>query len=510
MFGLKQFATEGATPRMVCCFDAPQHRPAFENLIQTDSKTQEFVPGLATEWKLDSASNTVTFTIRKGVPFHRGKWGAVTPEDVVFTYESLVKTTDPPSHTWAQTWWKSQIQKVEAVGADRVVFHIKPHAEFWLFLSDVYNQLPIRSKKQHEAEGEPKSLSDPAPVGTGPYEWVARAPGQFLRYKRVDYKHWRITPEFPEFEFRFMNEASTRLAALLTGEIHMTDLPPDLQPQAERAGMKAIGNATASPRAHLYFRCCYIDPDTGKWPMYPESALLDKRVREALNRAIDREELGRAFAPKRSPMPLNHFAPGMPGWDPSWERRFNDLYGYDPERARRLLAEAGYSASKPLKITVVPAPLTYVANGPDLAEAVAGYFRRIGVDVALESMDPATENALNRAYKLVDHVRVNSTGLVQLTGINVWQMRGNPGPAAGYYTPEILAVADKLRAEMDPDKQAVLLREIGEWGFTNYWDIPLWYVPLEVVVNPKIVASYDFPGSSHGGWSHFDGIKAAR
>ena len=358
--------------------------------------------------------------------------------------------------------------------------------------------------------GEPKTIDGGGVAGTGPYQWKERKASSYLRMERVPYKHWKVTPDFPEVEFRMVNEASTRLAGLLAGEIHITDVPSDLQPQAERAGMKRIANQAKSPRVMGTFLCCYPDPNSNQWPMYPDSALLNPKVREALNRSVNREELGKAFAPRRDPLYVSHFNEQRPAWDATWQSRFNDMYGYNPDKAKALLAEAGYNASNPLEIDMYSGQLTYIASGPDILDSMAGYFRAVGVKTNMLQNDPGTQQTQERAYKFKNLMRLQSIGSNLLDGLLIWNTRGNGGAAAGYYTPDLWAMRDELNKVMDPDKQVPHLKKIGEWGFTNYWDIPLWYVPLEVMANPKIVDNWTYPGSANGGWSHFETITAAK
>ncbi len=92
------------------------------------------------------------------------------------------------------------------------------------------------------------------------------------------------------------------------------------------------------------------DPATLSGLMFPDSPLLDVKVRKALQKAINLDELNKAFfGGKGQPMVQTHMHPNSPGWNPEWVSKFADEYGYDPAAARALLAEAGYSASKPLQ-----------------------------------------------------------------------------------------------------------------------------------------------------------------
>lgn len=508
VWALKAPPAESSNIRTICCFDSWQYRPSHEDLVGMDPKTGEYMPELATEWKLDAASNKVTFKLREGVKFHGDKWGTMTSEDVKWTYDNIVDNADT-SFTWAKSFWQRVVKKIETPSANEVVMTINPDVNFFLFMSPASHQLAIRSMKQQAAEGEPKTVEAAPPVGTGAYEWVERKGGSYIRFKRVNFQHWKGMPDFPEFEFRLINEPATRMAALLANEVHVTDLPSDLSPQAERAGMKVVANQVPAPRVWGQFRCCYVDPQTGKYPMFPETPLLKKQVREALNRAINRDELGKAFAPKGRPMFINHFDPTRQAWDPTWERQFKDKYGYDPNKARQLLAEAGYTAANPLKIQVMSAPLTYIAAGPDIAESIAQYWRAVGIQPEIVNMDPATETAQQRAYKFDNMFRMQSASATLVDAINIFSVPANP-PGAGYWTPEIKKMVDELNGTLDTGKQNELLKRIGDFGFNEYWDVPLWWVPLEVIVNPTFVSDYTFPGMVHGGWSHFETVKAAR
>ncbi len=501
---------EYPSPRYYCCFDAWQGRLTHEGLVGQDVKTGlPGTPQLASEWKVDETNGQVSFKLRQGVKFHRD-FGEMTAKDVVYTWESLVKNEPASINTWVLSWWRPFVKSVEAKGDYDVTFTIVPQAQFFYFISDVFAQLPIRSKAQADKEPEPKSADELGVVGTGPYQAKERKTGAYYRMERVPYKHWRITPDFPEFEFRMINEPSTRLAGLIAGEIHITDVPGDLQPQAEKAGMKRIANLAQSPRVMGTFLCCYFDPNSKQWPMYPDSALLDVKVREALNHAINRDEMGKAFAPRREPLYLSHYNAQRPAWDPTWQTRFNDAYGYSPDKAKSLLAQAGYSTGKPLEIDMIPQQLTYIANGPDINDAIANYFRAVGIKVNMVQLDPATEQTQTRAYKFKNLVRIQSIGSNLLDGLIIWNTAGNGGAAAGYYNPDLTTMRDELNKIMDPEKQVPILKKIGEWGYSNYWDIPLWYVPLEVMVNPKVVDNWQYPGSANGGWSHFDTITAAK
>src|SRR5207244_8644878 len=105
----------------------------------------------------------------------------------------------------------------------------------------------LRSKAHSHAKGAPTRQTEPM-AGTGPYQFKERSQGEFVRFERVPYDHWRVKPDFPEFEFRWIKEPSTRLAALLTGELQMASLPEDLLQRAQKENFKVVKSRVAGPR----------------------------------------------------------------------------------------------------------------------------------------------------------------------------------------------------------------------------------------------------------------------
>jgi len=161
-----------------------------------------------------------------------------------------------------------------------------------------------------------------------------------------------------------------------------------------------------------------------------------------------------------------------------------------------------------MKLNVLAQRLTYIPNGPDVAEAMADQWRKVGIEVTLLTMDDAQETAQSRAHRFDNHVRLQSYSFDTGRAIQVWNTNTVP-PGGGYFDPDILALWKRVSVELTPERQAPLLKEIGERGYTQFWNIPLWWVPLELMVNPTVVKDFAFPGVLNGGWSHFENIRAA-
>lgn len=507
VLGMTAPANEGISPRHLDSPHMIQISPMYEYLIGLDPETGKLVPQLATEWSFDASNLAFSFKLRDGVQFQKG-WGAFTATDVLHSYNDTVRED---SQGFFSTYWRDTVASVEINNANAVTFNLaKPDTSFLSTLSQEQGSMEIQSKAHFDAAGDPDPDDQPI-AGTGPNQFMKRSVGSFVRYERVPFSHWRITPDFPEFEYRFQQEPSTRLAALLTGEIHITTLPEDLLVEAVKRGEKAVQGGVPALRAFVRWSCCYADPATGIYPMFPDSPLLDVRVRQALNQAINREELNTAFfGGKGDTMLLNHFHPTRLGWNPDWGNKFADQYGYDPAAARALLAEAGYSSGSPVETNLFVFEVNQFAGAIDVAESIEGYWSDIGVDVNLLTVSSSVARSMQRACEQTNHGQIVGTSSTQMTGVSVFHSQVRFNSCSGIKLPEVNVPMAKIMTELDLTKQAALWRELGDIAFDQYWDVPLFWLPAEAVINPEIVSNYVFPGSISGTWTHPEYIKAAQ
>ncbi len=486
-------------------------RPMYEYLTGLDNKTDKIVPGLATSWNIEPDGRSMRFQLRKGIQYHHDH-GEFSAQDVIHVWQEAIKQ-DSLTQTAAQI--RLAIKDIEKVNDHEIIFRMnRPNANLLREWGEVEGSgTPIRSKLHFDRLGGPITMQTGPLAGTGPYQLKQRNQGVGMVYERTRWKHWRQTPDFQEFEFRFTREASTQMAQLLAGEAHLVSLPPDLVGQAEKAGMKTIRSTAPGLRSMLgTARCCNLNDwkDPSKGYRYPDNPLLDVRVRRALNKAINRDELNKAiFAAKGSRLVVNHFHPTRQGWNPQWERDFEQEYGYDPARSRAMLAEAGYSAARPLVLNIFSEPVIFFAGGQDVQEAVAGYWRNIGVNVTLANFDPAQRAAGLRQYQYPNHFQLHGTSSAQLLGTSTWNtgiqnISNHPQDA------EVDAWVDELWVTLDEKKQDDLWRKVGDAMFYRHLQFPLHWLPAEALVNPAVVAGWDWPGSISGTWSHMEYIKAVR
>ncbi len=516
VFALKAPSTEHNTPGKSGPTTNVQNNPMYEYLIGMDPVSGLWVPELATEWSIEPDNASIRFKLRKGVPFHKG-WGEMTGKDVRHTWQDI--SADDASHGNSGPL-RSNVEDVEIVNDYEVIFRSPaPNAGLLWILTRQEQSLLVQSKDHYDEVGVP-DLTKPAIVGTGVYQEVERRQGSYARYERPPYTHWKMTPDFQELEIRFVPEASTRLASLLAEEVHVTELPDDLKPQAESGGMALSPGNAAGLRSFMGLRYgarCPCSSDTRTTIpaldaayKYPDAPMHDIRVRRALNQAIDRNAINEAFfGGKGDLMVRNHHHPTRPGWDPTWETRFEEHYGYDPVKARQLLAEAGYGPDNPFELNVHLRESFAYPGAPDVAEGIAGFWRDVGIKTVYNSEDTATYRARGRNFEYSNDAIISGTSSHILMGTRVYDIAANPRTGA----PEIPKrdeIYYEIARTLDSDKQNELFRQLGEISFLGYYDIPLFWLAPEAAYNPKYVSGYAYPGSVSGTWTHMEFIRAAQ
>ncbi len=484
--------------------------PMYESLMGVDANTGKIVPVLSTAWKIDTQTNSIRYQLRKGVKFHKDN-GEFTAKDVVVKMREKVKDEPAAAIQSSSIYWRGLLKNVEVVNDYEVVYHLNAPSGLVLeFGTDQFGGASIFSSQSYEKLGIPQ-MNGEALAGTGPYQYDTRVQQQYIRFTRIPYKHWRTDADFPAFEFRWVKEASTRMAALLAGEVHLTDLPDDLQKQAVGQGFKTVQGRVPAFRTFVTFQCCqFKDPkNPALGYIDPTSPLADIRVRRALAKSVNYDELNKSlFGGKGERMLNNPLHPTRPGWDPSWEKRWPELYGFDVGAARSLLTQAGYnSTGNPLKVNLRIMPVAGLSAAQDAVEAIGSYWRNAGIEVTLKTGD-APPNPLGNP-QVYNEIAISATSSTPWTGIfnygSSLQHR-NPGPEQA----DADQVLDKIRNTMDYDAQEPMWKDVGEKLFTANHFVPLFWLPTVAVVNPKIVADYVFPGSITGTWTHIEGIKAVR
>lgn len=343
----------------------------YEPLVARDKHLQ-LTPGLATRWT--ALSPTVwRFDLRQGVTFHDGS--PFTAADVVFSFQRAAgEGSDMRGYTAA-------IQQVRAVGPDAV--EIETTAPYPI-LPDALTLVYMMSRtwcEQNKAErpvDRRKGIENTASFksnGTGPFRLRERQPGSRTVLER-NTRYWdRVESNVDEVVFTPIANDATRVAALLSGEIDVMEPVPLQDVERIRAG----GGFTVLQGPEL--RTIFLGMDQKRDELQFSSVkgrnpFKDPRVRRAIYQAIDIETIRtRVMRGAATPTALM-IGPGVRGFDESQNRRLP----YDPEAARRLLAEAGYGGGFDVGLNC---PNDRYVNDGEICQAVAANLARVGVKVNL-------------------------------------------------------------------------------------------------------------------------------
>jgi ABC-type transport system substrate-binding protein len=477
-------------------------RPFYENLIGVDNTSGRLIPEIATEWGLSPDGLQWNFKLRKGVQFHYG-WGEVTAKDIQHTF--AVVTQEGAQGVDAKPL-RLAVDRVEAVDDYTLIYHQKKpdgfSVEFYNFGG--HGTSGIVSKAQWDAEGEEGYAQ--RMVGTGSWQYVDRILGQNITAARV-VDHWRRTPEFEELEMLLTAEEATRLAALLAGEAHIVSLPSDLLKTATEQGMTLTQSSVPAVSYGLHFMGqYYYDPS-----LLEDEPWLDSHggtlVRQAMNKAINRAELHQEiFQGRGEQSRVYGWHHTLLGYNSVWDEMWEEQYGYDPERAKELLAEAGYADGFELSITLVPNDL--VPENFQIVEQVALYFEDIGLEVDLMPLDSGRWVEMFRKREM-HHIVNPIAGSYRDPQFTISDYFTHDGIPATYVNEFTMGKYDELTSSHKRDDRDLVMRELGDGLYENFSSMPLFWFPAILALNPNVVAEYIFPGNRREIYSHLEYVKAA-
>lgn len=344
----------------------------FEGLVRYDH-TLTIQPGLAEHWESNADGTQWTFGLRRGVRFHSGR--EMSAEDVRYSFERVLDPKTQSKRTWvldellgAREFMRgkaSQVRGIETPDASTVRLTLRrPFPPFLGLLA--YTSANIVDRRAAESAGADFTAQ---PVGTGPFRFISWRHDDQLILERFD-EYWGNPAAVQRLEFRIIADELTRFEEYKAGTLHHTDIPSGHY-QAVRADPVLSKQLTALPVLGTY----YIGMNLQRAP-FRENLML----RRAMNYAVDRRVLTQVILEDRMPAASGILPPGMPGYTATVRG-----YGYDPERARRLLAQAGFPNGRGLR------PLLLFHNTDathaKVAELVQAQLQKIGVRVRIRSLD---------------------------------------------------------------------------------------------------------------------------
>ena len=498
-----------------------QHDPAFEWLFEVDPVSGKYNLWLAESAEMAKDGRSWRIKLRQGVQFHHG-WGEFTAKDVVHNWalwcdDNYPGRKDPPSSPYRNGI--CMVEKIDVANDYDMVMQCKVVCVDLDFYYSSASNVMMFSKAQWDKEGEMGYETKPA--GTGPYMFKERQLDRYVLYERAPTPHWKYgVVDWKEIQMTWTLEEPPRFAQLLTGETHLTEINKDLIDEALAKGHKLIRSRQVAQQVQLFFGGMYFgteDKATGRYTEHggitgkldKSVPWVDKRVRQAMNKAINREELLKVLYKGRATYTyVTGFYPDLPGWDPTWEKRFPEMYGYDPKKAKQLLAEAGYPKGFKAKAWLFP-----FAGAPELIplmESIATQLRDVGIELELEEADVvATVRPRTRDRKAGGYLWVGPPSKKAVEP-QIALFNAGKGTPHMFETDEIYKMWEDLLQMSDPAERDAQLRKIGNYKFEQFEIIPLFDVYIEVVVNPKIVNDWPFSGWDGGDVGHTFLISACK
>jgi len=307
----------------------------------------------------------------------------------------------------------------------------------------------IVSKKYLEAKGD--EAANGLPIGTGPFTLIEHKKGVSIKLKAIEgiEKHWRVKPDFQNITYLVVPEESTRIAMLKTGEVDLAPINYDSIESIKGSGLNVF--SIKNNWVPVIRLGGLIKPSPKFYN--PNVPWADKRVRQALNYAIDREGIVKnIFHGQATPAAVSIPAP-------EW---FDiPAYPYNPQKAKQLLAEAGYPNG--FEMTLKTFTTTPGAELPMIGEAVGMYWQAVGVNVKIVPTDWTSVRGAWTSGKATDYVWTHR-GLAFTNTVSGLQADNNSKSVfATYATEETEAKLVEIEKELDVKKRSVLIKKFGEF-----------------------------------------------
>ena len=429
----------------------------WDTLVYRDPKTNEYVGNLAKSWK-QIDDRTIEFELREGVKFHNGE--AFDADSVVYTLNFVADPANKVTTQQNVNW----IEKAEKL--DKYKVRVTTKKVFPAAIEYLAGPVVMHPAKYY-AEVGPKGMNE-KPVGTGPYKVTAYTPGKSITLeKNTDYfkDSPKGQPKIGKIDIRFIPDRQTQMAEMLSGGADfIMHVPKD---QAEQAGrvphLQVVSGET--------MRIVFMQFNTSDKAPLP--ALKDIRVRQAIAHAIDRESIVKNIVGAGSRVLHTQCFPSQFGCTDEGAPR----YEYDPEKSKKLLAEAGFPNGFEADL--------FAYRERNQTEAMINNLQAVGIKARLNFSQYAA---------MRDAVRANKAPMTHQTW-GSFSVNDVSASTPVYFTfeadditrdPEVRDLLVKGNNSVDPNarKQAYqqALKRIAE----NVYSVPLWSLPVYYVATKDL------------------------
>jgi peptide/nickel transport system substrate-binding protein len=439
----------------------------FGTLVLNDAR-QRHVPGLAESWRAIDET-TWEFKLRKGVKFHDGS--DFTAEDVAFTIDR------PATLKSAGAQFAMFTRAVrEKIIVDPHTIRLKTAAPYPYLPSDMA-ALPILSRRAAQGAESQDFDTGKAAIGAGPFRLVRFVRGDRIELARHD-AYWGPKPAWDRVTLRILTNDAARVAALLAGDVQLIEAVPT----QDFAKVKANANLQVFTTASNRMIFLHMDSSRDKSPFVfdrsgkplERNPFKDVRVRKAVSKAINRQAIVERVMEGMA-LPAGQFVPeGFFGYEPALKAE-----PFDPEGARKLLADAGYPQG--FGVTLHGPNNRYV-NDDQIVQTLAQMLARIGIQAKVETMPIAVYipkgNKTEFSFALLGWgVTTGEAGYALRALVSSFNADKGLGTFnwARYSNPQLDKIVEQALATVDNAQRESLLREGQKMALADQAVVPLHY-----------------------------------
>lgn len=446
----------------------------MEMLIKYNEETEEFEPCLATSWEYNPEGTVVTVKLREGVKFHDGS-----DFDAKDAADSLTYYSDPSNPT--ATWFTEQL--TAKVVDDYTIEVSTASGSKYAGLINMLSFVPIMSS---DDIADPENTLNLRYNGTGKYKFVKYEDECVYFTANEDYRDG--PPAMKNIEYKYVADATSRLSALQSGQADIVErLESDMVSVVENDPNLTLYQLLTSEVQHLGFKG-NVEP------------MGNKLVRQAIAYAIDREGIVNNIFGGYAELAKNFVAPG------TWGYFETELPEYNPEKAKELLAEAGYPNGEGLPTLSFKTGVGFYQKTKEVGEYITANLQAVGINVEFEPME---SSAWIDIYAATDGYHMTQCGWMT-SGIEpdlkIVPFYLNGILSGGYTTQDVTDAIAAFNLETDETKRKELFEnEVVPALVDEMIDVPLYYTVDLYGMSAKVkgveinhYGVYDFTNTTKG------------
>ena len=415
----------------------------YNGLVKYDEKTNDIKPDLSTGWKITNGGKTYTFSLRKGVKFHKG-FGKFTSEDVKYSY---MRVKDPKTASAYAGEFKN-VTKMETMGPYKIRFTLKQPFNFLHKVA--INQGHIVKKGAVEKFGKDYALN---PIGTGPFMWDKWVQGSEIHLV-ANKDYFGGAPKFDRVIFRVIKEETAAEIALINGEIDIfwALQSPDVSDRLRKESGITVLDRPANHTINFVLNSTY-------------KPLANKSVRQAIAYGVNRKSMIEDYFKGTKGMASGVLTKNFPEFSGNVKK-----YPYDPKKAKALLKKAGYPNGFDLDVIGIS-----LRPYNEIPVMIAEDLKKIGIRTKIVMIE---RSAYGQARNKGD-IQTALTGIVGPPDADhpLWALYHTqnfpPGKNTARYN-KVDKLLESAQVEQNPKKRMLLYEKIQQIAAEDVPVLPLY------------------------------------